>query len=103
MEFLRLLAAKRGELERQVKTAVNNFVAELKLGKASWQASRVAQRFRITGWRQGEAKEAAVKCFRALMENYGTGDRETRKKHRKHFPLYLCGNLFIAAMNAAPL
>jgi uncharacterized protein (DUF927 family) len=89
VEFLRLLVEKRGEMENQIKTAVNNFVAELQIERASWQASRVARRFGlvavagelatdfgITGWSPGAAKEAAKTCFRAWLENFGTGDRE---------------------------
>ena len=71
---------------------ISNFCADILPSKASGQASRVAKRFAlvaaagelatqygITGWNEGEATQAAKRCFNDWLNDFGEGNREEKQ------------------------
>ena len=89
LAWLRRLTADLAVVPAMVAKGVNDFVAEAVLSGASGQAGRVARRFGVvaaagelathyglTGWDEGEAADAALCCFRAWLEGFGTGSHE---------------------------
>ncbi|SFO42995.1 hypothetical protein [Nitrosospira briensis] len=71
---------------------INRFVSGIVPANAAGQVERVARRFalvamagglatrwKLTGWAEGEAIQAARKCFAAWMDAFGgSGNREER-------------------------
>ncbi|TCV90546.1 DUF927 domain-containing protein [Sulfurirhabdus autotrophica] len=91
-EWLKIMAEIRVELADYINNAINKFVAEIIPAGAAGQVVRVARRFALvaaagelatsyglTGWPEGEATQAARKCFAAWLEAFGgSGNREER-------------------------
>ncbi len=93
MDYLRHLVAHRFGLADFIADGVRQFMEEEAVPKnASGQVIRVARRFALvavagelathyglTGWKEGEANQAALKCFGSWLESFGgTGNREER-------------------------
>jgi len=93
LEWLRRLVKEdRFSLASFVSDGVRQFVEEVTPANAGGQVMRVARRFglvavageiashfRLTGWVEGEATNAAQKCFEGWLESFGgTGNREER-------------------------
>jgi len=97
--WLRCIVADRAKLADLLTAGIRRFVAEVVPHGAAGQVLRVARRFGLvamagelasgcdlagtgyglTGWREGEATEAARKCFAAWLEGFGgIGNREDR-------------------------
>lgn len=91
--WLRWLVEQRSKLATFISDGVRQFVREHAPNDASGQVERVARRYGLvavagelathaglTGWQQGEAEQAAGKCFAAWQESFGgsTGNREER-------------------------
>ena len=91
IEYLRLLVTKRGEYAELFERSINNFVFKYVPPNASGQIHRVAKRFGLvaaagelatgfglTGWTEGSAAEAVVRCFNSWLETFGNiiTDRE---------------------------
>ena len=92
LEWLRRIVADRPKLADFLADGIRQFVVETAPKDAAGQVLRVARRFALvaaageratfyglTGWHEGEAIEAARKCFRAWLESFGgAGNREER-------------------------
>ena len=90
--WLRAIVNDRDKLADFITGGVRQFVAENAPVGAAGQVLRVAQRFGlvavagelathygVTGWPEGEATEAASRCFAAWLDSFGgTGNREDR-------------------------
>ncbi len=90
--WLRAIVNDRDKLADLITGGVRQFVAENSPAGAAGQVLRVAQRFGlvavagelatyygVTGWPDGEATQAAKRCFAAWLESFGgTGNREDR-------------------------
>lgn len=90
--WLRAIVGDRDKLADFITGGVRQFVTENAPAGASGQVLRVAQRFGLvavagelathyglTGWPEGEAAQAASRCFAAWLEAFGgTGNREDR-------------------------
>jgi uncharacterized protein (DUF927 family) len=91
LAWLRHVVADRPRLADFIADGIRQFVAETVPQDAAGQVSRVARRFALvavagelathyglTGWPEGEALEAARKCFAVWLESFGGGNREER-------------------------
>lgn len=92
LAWLRYIVADRPKLAEVIADGIRQFVGECTPADAAGQVLRVAQRFALvavagelathyglTGWPEGEATQAAKKCFAAWLESFGcTGNREER-------------------------
>jgi uncharacterized protein (DUF927 family)/phage/plasmid primase-like uncharacterized protein len=90
--WLRAIVNDRDKLADFITGGVRQFVAENAPAGAAGQVLRVAQRFGlvavagelathygVTGWPEGEATQAASRCFAAWLDSFGgTGNREDR-------------------------
>jgi putative DNA primase/helicase len=90
--WLRAIVNDRDKLADLITGGVRQFVAENAPAGAAGQVLRVAQRFGlvavagelathygVTGWPEGEATQAASRCFAAWLDSFGgTGNREDR-------------------------
>ncbi len=90
--WLRAIVNDRDKLANLITGGVRQFVAENAPAGAAGQVLRVAQRFGlvavagelathygVTGWPEGEAAQAASRCFAAWLDSFGgTGNREDR-------------------------
>ena len=90
--WLRAIVNDRDKLADFISDGVRQFVAENAPAGAAGQVLRVAQRFGlvavagelathygVTGWPEGEATQAASRCFTAWLDSFGgTGNREDR-------------------------
>lgn len=90
--WLRAIVNDRGKLADFITGGVRQFVTENAPASAAGQVLRVAQRFGlvaiagelathygVTGWPEGEATQAASRCFAAWLDSFGgTGNREDR-------------------------
>jgi len=90
--WLRAIVNDRDKLADFITGGVRQFVAENAPAGAAGQVLRVAQRFGLvavagelaahyglTGWPEGEATQAASRCFAAWLDAFGgTGNREDR-------------------------
>ncbi len=90
--WLRAIVGDRDKLADLITGGVREFVTENSPAGAAGQVLRVAQRFGlvavagelathygVTGWPEGEATQAASRCFAAWLESFGgTGNREDR-------------------------
>lgn len=91
-EWLGELVRLRPTLAATVKASIEAFVAAQVPADAAGQVMRVAQRFGLvatagelattaglTGWKQGDATQAAAQCFSSWIANFGGhGNREDR-------------------------
>lgn len=105
-DWLRWLVGERSKLATLVSDAGRKFVNEHAPKNAAGQVERVARRFGLvavagelatlaglTGWQQGEATQAAGKCFAAWLEFFGgaADNREERTllaQVKEFFELY---------------
>jgi putative DNA primase/helicase len=91
IEFLTAVTAEPGIIEQWLKTQTAEFLAANLPADANGQAHRVCQRLAliglageyatnrgITGWTDGEALQAAAKCFSAWLENRGGAGNQER-------------------------
>ncbi len=92
LSWLRCIVADRPKLADIIADGIRQFVEESAPKDAAGQALRVARRFALvavagelathyglTGWPEGEAINAARKCFAVWLESFGgTGNREER-------------------------
>lgn len=92
LAWLRCIVADRSKLADFIADGIRQFVEEAAPADAAGQVLRVARRFALvavagelathyglTGWPEGEAINAARKCFAAWLESFGgTGNREER-------------------------
>jgi uncharacterized protein (DUF927 family) len=92
LAWLRHVVADRPRLADFIADGIRQFVAETVPQDAAGQVLRVARRFALvavagelathyglTGWPEGEAIEAARKCFAVWLENFGgVGNKEER-------------------------
>ena len=82
IEFIKRLTQDLNESLLKIKTIQNHFIEQFTPKDANTQVSRVLNRFSIvaaageiatefglTGWRIGEASEAAYKCFQSWLSN----------------------------------
>ena len=90
--WLRAVVNDRDKLADEITDGVRQFVAENTPPDAAGQVLRVAQRFGlvavagelathygVTGWDEGEATQAAGRCFAAWLDSFGgAGNREDR-------------------------
>lgn len=90
--WLRAIVNDRDKLADLITDGVRQFVAGNAPAGAAGQVLRVAQRFGlvavagelathygVTGWPEGEAAQAASRCFAAWLDSFGgTGNREDR-------------------------
>lgn len=90
--WLRAIVNDRDGLADLITDGVRQFVVENAPAGAAGQVLRVAQRFGlvaaagelasyygVTGWPEGEAAQAASRCFAAWLDSFGgTGNREDR-------------------------
>lgn len=90
--WLRCIVADRSKLADFIAEGIQQFVQECAPDDAAGQVLRVARRFALvavagelathyglTGWPEGEAINAARKCFAVWLESFGgTGNREER-------------------------
>jgi uncharacterized protein (DUF927 family) len=90
--WLRAVVNDRDKLADIITGCVRQFVAENTPPDAAGQVLRVAQRFGlvavagelatrygVTGWAEGEATQAAGRCFAAWLDSFGgAGNREER-------------------------
>lgn len=90
--WLNHLAASRAQLESYITESIKRFLVEVVQAGAAGQVERVARRFALgavagelatryglTGWAEGEATQAARKCFTAWLDSFGgSGNREER-------------------------
>jgi putative DNA primase/helicase len=91
-EWLRYLVANHASFVSLLEEEIKRFVTAIVPANAAGQVGRVARRFalvaiagelatqaKLTGWPEGEAIQAARKCFTAWMEAFGgSGNREER-------------------------
>lgn len=91
-KWLSYLVVNQATLPAFIADSIKSFLAKTVPAGASGQVERVAQRFalaavagelatryKLTGWLEGEATQAALKCFSAWLEgNGGNGNREER-------------------------
>jgi putative DNA primase/helicase len=88
-EWLMKVVEKRTELMDGTDAAIRMFIDAAVPPGSSGQVHRVARRFGLvaaagefathyglTGWKEGEATQAALICFNAWLANYGSGNRE---------------------------
>ena len=105
-DWLRWLVAERPKLAALIGNGVQRFIQKNTPANSNGQVDRVARRFGLvavagelathaglTGWQQGEAEQAAGKCFEAWSESFGGGttNREARAllaKAKEFFELY---------------
>lgn len=92
LTWLRCIVADRSKLADFIADGIRQFVEECAPSDAAGQVLRVARRFALvavagelathyglTGWPEGEAINAARKCFAVWLESFGgTGNREER-------------------------
>lgn len=92
LKWLCYLATHREELLRTLSEQINKLANQLAPKEAAGQVRRVARRFalaalagelatqyKITGWPESEALNAAKKCFAAWLDGFGgNGNREER-------------------------
>lgn len=92
ISWLNFLAENRVQLEYHINESIDHFQAKAAPTSAAGQVERVARRFAVvaaagelatryglTGWAEGEATQAALKCFAAWLESFGgSGNREER-------------------------
>ena len=92
LTWLRCIVADRAKLADFITDGIKQFVEECAPSSAAGQVLRVARRFALvavagelatrydlTGWPEGEAINAARKCFSVWLESFGgTGNREER-------------------------
>ncbi|TDY23931.1 putative DNA primase/helicase [Paraburkholderia sp. BL6665CI2N2] len=91
IEFLTAMTAEPDIIEQWLKTQTADFLAANLPADATGQAHRVCQRLAliglageyatncgITGWTEGEALQAAAKCFSVWLENRGGGGNQER-------------------------
>ena len=92
LAWLRCIVADRSKLADFIADGIRQFVEECTPSDAAGQVLRVARRFALvavagelathyglTGWPEGEAINAARKCFAVWLESFGgTGNREER-------------------------
>lgn len=92
LAWLRAIVTHRAQLVAWIEETIKQFVQKSAPKDAAGQVSRVARRFALvasagelashyglTGWQQGEATNAASKCFMAWLDTFGgTGNREER-------------------------
>lgn len=92
IEWLReIVAHPRPGLAKFITDSIRGFMEEYVPNSADGQAQRVGRRFALvatagelathyglTGWKEGEAFDAAQKCFAVWLEAFGTGNREER-------------------------
>lgn len=92
LTWLRCIVADRSKLADFIADGIRQFVEEAAPADAAGQVLRVARRFALvavagelathyglTGWPEGEAINAAHKCFAVWLESFGgTGNREER-------------------------
>jgi uncharacterized protein (DUF927 family) len=92
LAWLRCIVADRPKLADFIADGIRQFVEEFAPTDAAGQVLRVARRFALvavagelathyglTGWPEGEAINAARKCFEVWLESFGgTGNREER-------------------------
>lgn len=90
--WIEKLVAVREKIPQNLKEQIGRFTDRYVPKEATGQIIRVARRFALvavagelathwdlTGWKEGEAIEAAGKCFHAWLEGFGgTGNREER-------------------------
>lgn len=89
LEWIRKIVLMRDEMPQKLKEGIERFMDECITKGISGQATRVARRFALvavagevateiglTGWLEGEAGKATMKCFNAWLENFGTVNRE---------------------------
>ncbi|SDZ15665.1 protein of unknown function [Nitrosomonas sp. Nm58] len=90
--FIEQVLKNRHELVEQWHDARSEFEKAVLNEAASGQARRVAARFalvgfagelasqwQITGWAEGEAMAASVRCFKDWLSGFGVGNREHHK------------------------
>lgn len=101
IEYIKCVLAKREGIRPILEDCEVAFSKATLTDKASGQAGRVASRFAlvaaggelatewgITGWKQGEAMQAAITCFKAWLDGYGgESNQEERQmlKQVRHF------------------
>ena len=92
LAWLRCIVADRSKLADFIADGIRQFVEECTPSDAAGQVLRVARRFALvavagelashyglTGWQEGEAINAACKCFAVWLEAFGgSGNREER-------------------------
>lgn len=92
LAWLRRIVSDRPMLADLITGGIRQFVEETAPPNAAGQVLRVARRFALvavagelstyyglTGWKEGEAIQAAQKCFSVWLESFGgTGNREER-------------------------
>ena len=92
LAWLRCIVADRSKLADFIADGIRQFVEECTPSDAAGQVLRVARRFALvavagelashyglTGWQEGEAINAARKCFAVWLEAFGgSGNREER-------------------------
>jgi len=92
IEYLRAVCAKRSEIPAFLRDACRRFEEHVLTVSAEGQARRAAERFGLvaaagelatsfglTGWREGEARDAALSCFRSWVQRRGgEGNHEER-------------------------
>jgi uncharacterized protein (DUF927 family) len=91
-KWLSYLVVNQATLPAFIAASIKSFLDKAVPAGASGQVERVARRFalaavagelatryKLTGWLEGEATQAALKCFAAWLEgNGGNGNREER-------------------------
>lgn len=91
-KWLAYLVVNQATLPTFIADGIKSFLAQAVPAGAAGQVERVAVRFalvavagelatryKLTGWTEGEATKAALKCFAAWLEGYGgKGNREER-------------------------
>lgn len=91
-KWLAQLVLNRATLPALIADSIKSFLARAVPAGATGQVERVARRFalaavagelatqyKLTGWQEGEATQAAHKCFAAWLEAFGgNGNREER-------------------------
>lgn len=96
-EWLRELVERRADILATLPAAIEGAVRTLTAGReVSGQAARVARRFALiglagylstarglTGWSEGEALEAARRCFADWLKEFGEGDKEKERLYRQ--------------------
>ena len=92
MAWLRHVVAERASLLDRLPAMLKNFVTRVSPPESSGQVQRVARRFALaaaagelatgyglTGWKAGEANNAAAECFAAWLHGFGgAGNKEGR-------------------------
>jgi len=86
-EYIKLLVRRQVQARKTARRLVDQFVAEATPTRSNGQIGRAINRFAVisaggelassfglTGWKKGEATEAALKCFGAWYEHYQNYD-----------------------------